>query len=91
MPHELKSSQIMFIPSNVLIRNAALFWRWRYEDCTLKGPPENAAWAQEAVSLLEKASGGMKAADFWDGLETIFKDKTLTAWRYLRRRGLALF
>jgi hypothetical protein len=84
---ELKNKNVIFIPSNaVASEKGKLLWRWRYDDCSLK-----TASAREAASLLEKASNGMNAAEFFTELEKIFKDETPSVWRQLRRAGLALY
>jgi hypothetical protein len=64
-----------------------LLWRWRLEDRRLKA----GAAGPRIASLLEEASGGMAAADFYARLEEASGPaQAARMWKILRQGGLVL-
>jgi hypothetical protein len=82
--------QVLFLGSRpVEVGDASLYWRYRLEDCRLK--TGDAKKAAKIKALLEEAISPVAAAAFYDEMAAVFgKDRAKSAWKTLRKSGLAL-
>jgi radical SAM superfamily enzyme YgiQ (UPF0313 family) len=90
-----QSANVVFLGSNALARttgkNNRLHWCWRFQDCELTLPKGQEKCAAPLSVLLDEASEGMSAPEFFSRLKAIFGENTLRIWKALRKQGLALF
>ncbi|MDR2479212.1 MAG: radical SAM protein [Treponema sp.] len=97
LPQNGAKQAAVFLGSRPLVRpaknGAELWWRWRFEDCTLRPQAKTgAAWAEKTAALLNTAArgNGLAAGELFNTLQNIFGEDAERMWKQLRKQGLAI-
>jgi len=84
---KVESGRVLFLGTIPQYRGHSLFWRWRLADRKLITAGE--AEGEKINALLEGASGGVDAKEFYASLERILgEDGVKGIWKRLRESGL---